>query len=185
MFCPQCRAEYLSGVTSCSDCHIELVHSCDGGQPSSAKTDGNRPYIFGTRDWISLCAAILFGPVLLGIGSAVPGLIYGAAAMYYFLCCAIILPLLVLIADRLKACAWQIAIGSLTLTVISDPRRAIPRSQIAPVTFVFWAISTLLSSPVPIYFFLRRSAPRQRYVYGIAIATTAIALWFGLKAITG
>jgi hypothetical protein len=120
MFCPQCRAEYLDGVTSCSDCHIELVHSCDGGHPGSAKTEGNRPYIFGTRDWISLCAAILIGPVLLGVGSAVPGLIYGAAAMYYFLCCAIIVPLLVVLADRLKAWAWQIAIGSLTLTVISD-----------------------------------------------------------------
>jgi hypothetical protein len=181
MFCPQCRAEYLDGVTSCSDCHIELVHSCDGGHPGSAKTEGNRPYIFGTRDWISLCAAILIGPVLLGVGSAVPGLIYGAAAMYYFLCCAIIVPLLVVLADRLKAWAWQIAIGSLTLTVISD---GIPRSQIASVTFVFWALGTLLSSPVPIYFLLRPSTPRQRYVYGIAIATTAIALWLGLKGIT-
>jgi hypothetical protein len=182
MICPQCRAEYLHGVTSCSDCQIELVHSCIGGQPGAAKTEENRPYIFGTRDWFSLCGAICCGPILLGIGSTIPGLVFGAAAMYYFLICAIIVPLLVVLADRLKAWAWQIAVGSLTLTVIRD---GIPKSQTASVAFVFWATGTLLSCPVPIYFLLQPLTPRQRYVYGIAVATTGIALWLGLKGITG
>jgi hypothetical protein len=182
MLCPQCRAEYLEGVTSCSDCHTELVHSCEGGQAATAKTDGNGPYIFGTRDWVSLFGAIFCGPILLGIGSTIPGLVFGAAAIYYFLICAIIVPLLVILAQRLKAWAWQIAIGSLTFTVVRD---GIARNQIASVAFVFWAIGTLLSSPVPIYFLLRPQSPRQRYVYAVAILTTAIALWLGLKGITG
>lgn len=171
-------------MTYCSDCHAELVHSLDDERSVSAKTEGNRPYIFGTHDWISLCAAIFLGPVLLGIGSAIPGLIYGAAAMYYFLCCVIIVPMLVLIADRLKIWTWQIAIGSLTLTVIGNPRNEIHRSEVATVTFVFWAIGILLSSPVPIYFLLRSSEPRQRYIFGIAMAAIAFALWIGIKNIT-
>src|SRR5580658_9471866 len=156
MFCPQCKAEYHDGVTSCSDCHIDLVQSCDGGHPSSTKTEGKSPYIFGTRDWVSLCTAIFIGPILLGVGSLVPGLIYGAAAIYYILCCAVVVPFLVALADKLKPWTWQVAIGSLTLTVIGN---GIPRNQIASVTFVFWAIGTLLSSPVPIYFLLRHSTP--------------------------
>ena len=37
MFCPLCKAEYLSGVTRCNDCHVELVRSEDEARFGSVR----------------------------------------------------------------------------------------------------------------------------------------------------
>ena len=139
------------------------------------------------RDWMSVVAAIAIGPVFLSIGYATPGLIFGAAAAAYFLGCAIVVPLLTLVAGRLKFSTWQLAIVSFTFTVIGDNLRlgSMHRSEILRVAYVFWALGTLLSSPLPIYFLLRPLTWRRRYVFGIAIAAVALALWLGIKRITG
>jgi hypothetical protein len=139
-----------------------------------------------SRDWISLIAAIAVGPVFLKIGYKT-GLVFDAAAFAYFLCCMFVVPILTLCAGRLKFLTWQIAILSLAFTVVEDNLRlnAIYPSEIAGIAFLFWALGTLLSSPVPIYFLLRPLAPRQRYAFGVVLAVAALALWFGIKRITG
>src|SRR5881296_2722705 len=138
-------------------------------------------------NWMSVVAAIAIGPVFLSIGYAIPGLTFGTAAATYFLCCAIVVPLLTLVAGRLKFSTWQLAIVSFTFTVIGDNLRlgSMHRNEIVWVTYVFWAIGTLLSSPLPIYFLLRPLPRRRRYVFGIAIAAVGLALWLLLKRITG
>jgi hypothetical protein len=139
-----------------------------------------------SRDLISLVAALAIGPLSL-VGYAIPGLIFGAAAAFYFLYCAVVPPLVILIADRLKFLVWQLAIASLTLTVVGDNLRQgrMPGNDVARIMFVFWTSGTLLSSPVPIYFLLRPLTWRQRGFSGAAIAVIALALWLGLKRIAG
>jgi hypothetical protein len=51
------------------------------------------------------------------IGYSIPGFVFGAAAAGYIICCAIVVPLLVLLSGHLKFWAWQFAIASLTLAV--------------------------------------------------------------------
>jgi hypothetical protein len=139
------------------------------------------------REWICLITAIAIGPAFLIIGNYIPGFIYRAAAGAAILLCVIVVPLLTLAAGRLKFLVWQLAIISIALAVIGDNLRlhAIFRSEILPVTYVFWAGGTLLSSPLPIYFLLKPLALRQRCIVGIVIASITLALWFGLKRITG
>lgn len=141
----------------------------------------------GLREWISFVAAIAIGPAFLLIGYQVPSLIFGAAAGASILLCAIVVPLLTFAAGRLKFIAWQLAIISIVLAVIGDNLRenAIHRSEIPSMAYVLWAGGTLLSSPLPIYFLLKPLALRQRYIVGIIIGATALALWFGLRRITG
>lgn len=130
--------------------------------------------------------AIALGPLFLRAGYAIPGVVFGAAGGAYILCCLFVVPLLILGAGRLKFVIWQLATLSLSVAVIADNLRlnAIRRSDIGSVFYVFWALGTLLSSPLPIYFLLRPMPVRQRYIAGIAIAAAAVALWLGLKRIT-
>jgi hypothetical protein len=139
------------------------------------------------REWTSLVAAIAIGPAFLLLGRHIPGLIFGAAASANILLCAIVVPLLTAAAGRFKFLAWQVAIISIALAVVGDNLRlnAIHRNEIPSVAYVFWAGGTLLSSPLPIYFLLKPLAPRQRYIVCIFIGAIALALWFGLKRITG
>jgi hypothetical protein len=121
------------------------------------------------------------------IGYSIPGFVFGAAAAGYIICCAIVVPLLVLLSGRLKFWAWQFAIASLTLAVLADNVRlkSLHQSQIGAVAYTFWAIGTLLSSPLPVYFLLRSMAPQRRYVLGIVIVVIIVGLWIGIKRITG
>ncbi|MFI5114193.1 MAG: hypothetical protein ACHP7J_03535 [Terriglobales bacterium] len=142
------------------------------------------------REWIVLIAAVAIGPADLLIGYQIPGLIFWAAAAASILLWAIIVPLLTLAAGRLKFLVWQLAITSIVLAVIGDNLRlnglnAIYRREIPSVAYVFWAGGTLVSSPLPIYFLLKPLALRQRIIVGIIIGAIALALWIGIKRITG
>ncbi len=139
------------------------------------------------REWISLVAAIAIGPAFLLIGCQVPGLIFRAAAGAYILFCVIVVPLLIFAAGRWRFVVWQLAIISMVFAVIGDDVRvnAIFRSEIPSVAFVFWAGGNLLSSPLPAYFLLKPLAPRHRYIVGIIVGLVALALWLGIKRITG
>jgi hypothetical protein len=77
--------------------------------------------------------------------------------------------------------------GPPALAVISDNLRsnAVHRSEIPSTAYVIWAFGTLISSPLPIYFFLRPLSPRQRNIGAVVIGMIALGLWIGLKKITG
>ncbi|MGA8274627.1 MAG: hypothetical protein WB919_23930, partial [Candidatus Sulfotelmatobacter sp.] len=113
------------------------------------------------REWVSIFLAIAIGPAFLLIGNSIPGLIYRAAAGAYFLCCVLVVPIPIFIADRFKFLAWQLAIGSLALTLVEDnlkshAMRLTDIKEIAGFVFALWIAGTLLSSPLPIYILVRR-----------------------------
>jgi hypothetical protein len=139
------------------------------------------------RERASLVAAVAAGPVFLGIGYQLPGLMFRAAAGAFVLFGVIVVPLLTLAAGRLKFLAWQVAVVSNSLTVIADNLRvhAVYRREILSMAYVFWAGGTLLSSPLPIYFLLKLSSPRRRYLVGIMVGIIAAVLWLGIKRVTG
>jgi hypothetical protein len=120
------------------------------------------------REWLSLVAAIALGPAFLLVGGQVPG--------SYVIVCVLVVPLLTLAAGRLKFMAWQVAILSMTLTVIADNLRdnAIHGGEIPWTVYVFWAMGTLCSSPLPVHGMLRRLGPRKRYAAGVGIAAIAL-----------
>jgi hypothetical protein len=156
------------------------------GESRCAPTNGTRPYIFDTRDWIGLVAAIASGPIFVQIGHAL-GVVFGAAALLYFLWCAIVVPVPVLIASRLKFVVWQLGIASLIFAAINDDLQSgsFRMREMRGFVFVSWAMGALLSSPVPVYFFLQPLSTRWRLVFGVAIAAVGLALWFGISKITG
>jgi hypothetical protein len=137
-------------------------------------------------EWISLVAAVAAGPAFLLVGYHVSGLVFRAAAGAGLIVFILVVPLLVALAGALRFIVWQVAIASMTVTVIADDLRlhAMHQSEIAPTTFVFWAAGTLLSSPLPIYLFLKGLRGRERYLACILIAVIATALWFGIEAVT-
>jgi len=147
------------------------------------------PTHFHLRDWITVIAvlaAIGFGPAFLQIVNAC-NMGFGVGGIFAFLCFICVVPVLTFAAGPLKFLAWQLAIISLTVTVIQDNFRldAMNTWEVPRVAYVFWATGTLLSSPLPAYFFLRSMAPRKRFIFGIAIASVSIAMWLGVKRITG
>jgi len=139
------------------------------------------------REWITLAGAVAIGPAFLLIGYRIPGLVFGATTIANALLCAVVVPLLTVAAGRFKFLAWQTAVISITLAVVGDNVRlnAIQRNEILSVAYVFWAAGTLLSSPFPIYLLLKPLAPRQRYIAFVLIGLIALALWLGIKKVTG
>jgi hypothetical protein len=71
------------------------------------------------------------------------------------------------------------------LRIIAKYHDTMRPSEIAGVVFVLWVSGTLLSSPLPVYLLLRPMPSRKRYIASIAVAAAALALWFGMKKITG
>jgi len=139
------------------------------------------------REWTGLVLAIAVGPVWLEAANAIPGLIFRAAAGFYILVCLLAVPLIVLLARRLKFIVWQISIVSLAGVIILDDLRshAVFHSEIPGMLFVFWTIGTLFSSPLPIYFFLKPMNWRARAIWGVWIVTAGIVIWLGMRRITG
>lgn len=134
-----------------------------------------------TRGWLSLVAGIAIGPVFLLLAYRA-GLVFGLAAVAYFIVCATVVPLLTYIAGRFGFLVWQLTILSLALSVVGDNLRlkAIHGHEIASVAYVFWLIGTLLSSPLPVYLILKPMAPRRRYIVGSIILVVGVALYLCL-----
>jgi hypothetical protein len=71
------------------------------------------------------------------------------------------------------------------LRIVAQYDDTMRASEIASVVFVLWVIGTLFSSPLPVYLLLRPMSSRKRYIASIAVGAAALALWFGMKKITG
>ncbi len=139
------------------------------------------------RDWTSLGIAVALGPLCIAVGYHVRGLVLGAAAGAWILVCAVVVPALVLAARRFKFLVWQVALISITVSVLGDALRlnAMHRSEVPAGAFVFWAGGTLFSSPLPVYLALRPLSVRQCCIAAPIIALGALLLWLGIKSITG
>lgn len=128
---------------------------------------------------LSLAGAIALGPLVLLCGYSA-GFMFGVAAMFYFVVCALVIPLLVLIGGRLKFIIWQTAILDLVCSIIIDDIRVGMRfgaRELFSVPYEFWLFGTLLSAPLPVYFVLKPLPRRRRYIVGSVIAACAVALY--------
>jgi hypothetical protein len=139
-----------------------------------------------TRDRLAFILAVVQGPLfVLAISSM--HLIYGAAAIFFVLWCALALPCVIVLSKDFRFITWQLAVVSLIVSGLGANLGidAFKQSVMLKVVFVFWASATLLSSPVPIYTLLRSMTPRNRLIVGVAIVLVGVVLWLGVKRITG
>jgi hypothetical protein len=139
------------------------------------------------REWVGISLAIAIGPLFVILGYSVSGLVFGAAASAYLLCCAIVVPLIAIFSARLKFMAWQVAIISLITNVLGDNLRlrSIQHSEIPGFIFVAWSVGTLVSLPVPLFFWLRPMTSRHRIIAGFAVAILALLLAIAVRKISG
>src|SRR5579871_111006 len=114
---------------------------------------------------LSILATLLLGPISLIAGYR-GHVMYGAAAHFYFLVSAVIIPAIVVCGGEYKILTWQAAAISLALSVAIDDLRLEANigphlKEYAGIAFGFWAISTVLSAPLPIFWFLRDRRSRK------------------------
>jgi hypothetical protein len=50
VFCPQCRAEYVPGVTRCVDCGVALVEALPDPEPRRHEADEGLVTVFSSHD---------------------------------------------------------------------------------------------------------------------------------------
>jgi|SRR5579863_10126268 len=129
---------------------------------------------FTTKDKNALPVAILlasaFGyfSILAGYGGVLTGGFYGV----------LIVPLVVVfVADQRKILVWQASIIPFALYVSFESA-----GLSIPVFFMFWAMGTVISSPVPIFLYWKRSRNRERHqvtwlFLGIAFVGIVCSLW--------
>ena len=141
---------------------LYTVNTTDYMENDKGKGDPTETRIRRQNSVIATIAALALGPVFLTIGYF-RGLVFAAGPLAYFLVCIVIVPFLTFAAGRLKFLAWQLAIISLTLSVVGDDLRLgiMPSTRILVFGCRFWAVGSLLSSPLPIYFLLRRNHPHE------------------------
>lgn len=116
---------------------------------------------------LSIAAAIALGPVFLFLGYRAH-LMFAAGAIAYFALCVAVVPLIVAFGGRFRFLVWQLAALSLALSVVIDDLsiEAVPSAHLKEFTgvaFGFWAIATVLSSPLPIFLFVQRWRARRQH----------------------
>src|SRR5579863_9275557 len=117
-----------------------------------------------TDSWISeglsVAAAVALGPIFLFLGYRA-NLMFAAGAIAYLALCVAVVPLIVAFGGRFRFLVWQLAALSLALSVVIDDLsvEAVPSAHVKEFTgvaFGFWAIATVLSSPLPIFLLVQR-----------------------------
>ena len=132
--------------------------------------------ILSRRDSVAMFIAAGLG-VGFGYLSILAGYGWLIAAGPYLV---LVIPLVVtFLADQRKLLVWQACILSLVLYVLAYDSRLgwMGWSVTLKVAFVFWAIGTIFSSPVPASIFLRRFRGRSKYVAVTAAILFLAALW--------
>ena len=119
-----------------------------------------------TKDKIALSSAILSGAVF-GCLSFLAG--YGWLVVAVFYGIFIIPPLLIFIAEHGKIFVWQLSVLSFALStalslVVADAfASGSVKGDGITVFFLFWAVESVISSPVPIFLYWRCSKKRKWY----------------------
>jgi hypothetical protein len=119
-----------------------------------------------TSECPSIMTAIAIGPVFLYFGY-LAGLVFAAGAIFYFLVSLTIVPVITAFGGRFRFLVWQLAVLSLALSVVIDDLRleANMRAHLkeyAGVALGFWAISTVLFLPLPIFLVYQVWQARKR-----------------------
>ncbi len=134
-----------------------------------------------TKDKIALPVAVLLGTafgyfsILAGFGGTVIGGFYGI----------LIVPLVVVyVADQRKILIWQACIIPFALCVVVENARlgALGIAGAFGVFEIFWAVGTVISSPVPIFLYWKRSKGRERhqvwwFFLGLVLVGLICSLW--------
>jgi len=137
--------------------------------------------VLSTKDKIALPVAILLGTAfgyfstLTGYGGLLIGGFYGI----------LIVPLVVaFLADQRKLLVWQACIIPFALWVIVENARlgALGIAGAFGVFYIFWAVGTVISSPVPLFLYWKRSKGRGgRQVWwlflGLVLVGLICSLW--------
>ncbi len=119
-----------------------------------------------TKDKIALSSAILSGAVF-GCLSFLAS--YGWLVVAVFYGIFIIPPLLIFIAEHGKIFVWQLSVLSfalstaLSLVVADASASGSVKGDGITVFFLFWAVESVISSPVPIFLYWRGSKKRKWY----------------------
>jgi hypothetical protein len=136
--------------------------------------------VLSFRDGIALIVA-----VGLGVGfaylSELAGFAWLAVAGPYTI---LVIPCIVIfLADQRKLLVWQVCVLS-SIFYVRMKLGGMGKTDTLKMMFVFWALGTILSSPAPAYFYLRRFKGRTRYLAAAAMVVLAVVLWLLVKKIT-
>lgn len=133
------------------------------------------------KDKVALLVAILLGAafgyfsILAGYGGLLIGGLYGI----------LIVPLVVVyVADQRKILVWQACIIPFALWVVvgNAPLGRLGSAEGLTVFYMFWAFGTVISSPVPIFLYWKRSKGRAGHqvvwlFLGLAFVGLVSSLW--------
>src|ERR1700691_841954 len=76
------------------------------------------------RECVSVLAAIAIGPAILHIGHALYGHSFMGPAYSLILCWSVAVPVMVFAAGPMKFLTWQLAVLSITITLVGDNIRS-------------------------------------------------------------
>jgi hypothetical protein len=147
---------------------------------------------FSIRDKAALCAALIGGPAFgfLATEASRAGHRGSLVIVPYVLA---FIPATVLLSERLKIVTWQASVISFVVYLLgwnllvqkidfANGGAGLPFVQIV---FALWTAVTIPSAPVPLYFWLRRIAPPNRYYVASAVTVAVIVLCWVFAILVG